>query len=338
MSVFEESTQYRPFKYPWAMELAVEHNTALYWDTHQITMLDDYKQFHTQDGLATDNVVHDVNAYNLSKNLNIFTQMDMAAGALYCELLPYVKNNEIRNMWMTFAARESVHQRAYAMAVEELGFPDSTWGEFMEYAEMQRKIDVMTDLDNRDHSKPLDFAKTLAQLLLAEGICLFGAFACMLNLKRFGLMMGTNLVNEWSLRDEERHVTGNVQVLDEIRIDLTKEENKELNDTIYLIVNNYVDAEMLYLDLVFEKGPQEGMTKEDMKEYIKYLADLRLGQLSLTPQYDTSENPLGWMSWVLSGKNHTNFFEDKVTEYTHKGLNGDIDYSGYATFIMSDHV
>ena len=111
---------------------------------------------------------------------------------------------------MVAAARESTHQRCYAAAVEVLGFTESTWTEFMEYTQMSDKIDVMMGDETTDTSTKVGFTKTLARLFLAEGICLFGAFASMLNLRRFGLMQGTNKVNEWSLRDEEEHVSNNI--------------------------------------------------------------------------------------------------------------------------------
>lgn len=203
-TIFTPTTAYRPFKAPKAMALVEEHDISLYWSTHQVELNDDIKAFHTKDGLKTENVSHEANKNMLTKILSLFTQMDLEVGAAYCQLLPHIKNNEWRCWYMTKAAREVTHQRAYAMIVEELGFPESTWGEFREYAEMHDKIDVISNVSGRDHSKPLDFAKTVSQILLGEGIALFGAFACMLNLKRSGLMMGTNTVNEWSLRCNER--------------------------------------------------------------------------------------------------------------------------------------
>jgi ribonucleotide reductase beta subunit family protein with ferritin-like domain len=329
MSIFNDTITYRPFTYPWAMELTIEHGQALYWETHQIEMIDDIRQYHADDGLDTDNVPAKFSKNLLNKSLAIFTQMDMSAGGLYRILMPHVKNNEVANMMMTFAQKESVHQRAYAMGVEVLDMPESTWGEFMEYKEMSDKIDLMTNVDGRDHSKPLDFAKTLAQLLLAEGICLFGAFACMLNLKRFGLMMGLNMINEWSLRDEERHVYGNMLVLDEVRKELTDEENEELTRFIVNLVQEYRNAEHRFIELVFEMGPVEDMTEQNMKDYIDYLCDLRLRQLGLGDIYKMLINPLEWMNYVLGGKQHTNFFEAKVGEYSHTGLPGNVDYSNY---------
>lgn len=333
MIIFEPTMTYRPFKAPWAMELAEEHSIALYWDRHQVDLQDDIRQYHEKDGLKTMSVTHDINKHILTMNLNIFTQMDVAAGALYCKLLPHVQNNEIRNWFMVAAARESTHQRCYAMIVEELGFPESSWGEFMEYQEMQEKIDLMTDVDNLDPATPFGFACILAQLLLAEGICLFGAFASMLNLKRSGLMQGTNKVNEWSLRDEERHVHGNMRALADCRTYLTDEQNAALDAFIRRTVIAYVEAEFKYIELVYEKGGQEGMTATDMKDYIMYLADLRLAALDLPVIYKIDENPLEWMDWILSGRKHGNFFEEKQAGYDHTGLVGEINYSKYVDWM-----
>ena len=314
------------------MELAVEQNIGLYWNEGQIDLADDIRQYHTEGGMATKNVSHAVNKAQLSSIVSMFTQMDIEAGTLYGELMPYAKNNECKVWFSAAQNKEGTHQRSYALIVEELGFPEGKWGEFKEYAVMQDKISLMSNLDGRDHSKPLDFAKTLTQLLLAEGICLFGAFSFMLNLGRFGVMKGTNTINEWSLRDEEQHIVGNMIVRSAVILeDLTPEEVVELNTFTEDLVKKFVDAEHLFIDLLLEMGDAEQMTKQEMKDYITYLGQLRLNQLGLVPS--VSLNPLEWMPYILSGQKQSNFFETKDTGYDHAGLVGEIDYSVYAHLI-----
>ena len=41
--------------------------------------------------------------------------------------------------------------------------------------------------------------------------------------------------------------------------------------------------------------------------------------------FKVKENPLPWLEWVLNGADHTNFFENRVTEYEVAGLTGDWD-------------
>ena len=328
-SIFDESVSYRPFKYPFLMESVERHVVDLYWEVHQLDFSDDIKQYHSKEGLKTQNVSHEVNKQILTKVLNLFTQMDVAAGELYCQLLPHVGNNEVRNWLMVAAARESTHQRCYAAAVEALSFPESSWTEFMQYKEMQDKLDVMYGGEDTHPSTKKGFMKTFARLFLAEGICLFGAFASMLNLRRFGLMQGTNKVNEWSLRDEEEHVSNNMKIfLGELE-NFSKEDKMEIIAYVKKVIKSFVEAEYLFLDLVYGLGDQEDMTKQDMKDYITYLANLRLKQLGWKPIYEDVGNPLKWMDWVLSGKKHTNFFEERVADYSHDKLKGNVDYKGY---------
>lgn len=330
MYIFEETKSYRPFNAPWAMKMAEEQIIDLYWERHQLDLSDDIRQFHMVDGLKTADVSHTANANLLSKILSVFTQSDVAAGELYCRLLPHVKNNEIRNLFMQNAAKEGTHQRCYATAVEELGFPDSTWTEFMEYSEMQNKIDLISG-DDADLSDPLNFGKTLTRLLLAEGIALFGAFASMLNFKRFGLMMGTNKINEWSLRDEEQHVAGNILALQDVKEYLDPQRVLELDQFGQHMIQEYRNAEHKFIDLAYEMGPQQDMTADEAKGYIDYLGDYRANQLGFSPIFGASENPLSWMDWLLSGRKHMNFFEGRVSDYDHSGLEGEIDYSKYAS-------
>lgn len=329
MSIFKTSESYRPFSYQWAVDMEQEHRISMHWHENQVDLADDLRQYNSKDGMRTDNVSHEDNKNILNKLLLLFTEMDANVGEGYTKLLSHIGNNEIRTMMMTFAAREITHQRSYALAAETFGFSNSQWRGFRQYEEMMGKLDLLTNTIG-DLSQPLNFAKYLAVVFMGEGISLFGAFACLLNLKRHGLMMGFNVVNEWSLADEQKHVEGNMRVLNEIKkSDLTAAQIEELDAFIADLVVRYVQAEHRFLDLVFEMSDQEGMSKSDAKEYISYLGMLRLAQIEITEWENVPENPLPWMDYILSGSKHTNFFEQRVTDYNHAGLSGSISYDKF---------
>lgn len=200
MSVFKESMSYRPFVYPWAVEMSKKHAIEMFWDVHQIELQDDLRQYNSKDGLKTKDVSHETNKYIIDQLLCVFTEMDKTVAGGYTQLLPYIKNNEARTWFLTVAQRETVHQRGYAILAETFGFTDKDWSRFSEYAEMRDKLDAMTapcNLIGRDEYKA---AAILATILLGEGIGLFGAFAVLLNFKRQGKLMGFNDVNQWSLK------------------------------------------------------------------------------------------------------------------------------------------
>ena len=327
MSVFKESESYRPFKYPWAVEAARKHAIDMSWDVHQVELQEDLRQYNSKDGLKTENVSHETHKSIIDKVLCLFTEMDKTVGSSYTKLLPHIGNNEIRNLLITHVGREVVHQRSYALLAETFGFSDSDWIIFSEYVEMQDKLDIMSQTG--ELKSELDSAKLLANILLGEGIGLFAAFACFLNFKRQGLLVGFNDVNAWSLADEAFHVEHNMKILEGMRVDLSEVENIELDKYINKLASGYVDAEVKFIDLVFELGDQEDLTKEDLQEYIRYLHDLRLYQLGLMDYTEVRTNPLKWMEWMLGAKKHSNFFEKRVTDYSHNKLQGDINYDKY---------
>lgn len=329
MSVFKQSESYRPFAFPWAVEAAKTHSIDMFWDVHQIELQDDLRQYNTAGGLATKDTSHETNKFIIKKLVTVFTEMDRAVAGGYIDLLPYIGNNEIRNMFLTFAAREVVHQRAYALAAETFGFTDKEWSEFAEYAEMREKLDIMAS--SAAVGRPeYRAAVKLATILCGEGVGLFGAFAVFLNYKRQGLLMGFNDVNQWSLVDEQDHVENNIRAFLAMQADLTEAERWQLKDVVEQIIKAYVAAEHRFITLLYQMGHQQDLTETELQDYISYLGELRLFQMKYLDIGLVRANPLPWMEWMLSAGRHDNFFEKRVTDYSHNKLPGTIDYSRYA--------
>lgn len=328
MSIFERSGAYRPFKYPWAVEEEKKHRIDMHWTEAQVDLSDDLRQYHAKDGLKTDNVSHKRNKLLLEKLLPLFTASDTSVSEGYAKLLPYAENNEVRALLFTQGAREVTHFRGYALANETFGFPESSWSEFHEYKEMQDKIDLMLS-DCGDLSVKLNWLKQLGTVLLGEGIALFTPFGCLLNFKRFGLLMGFNDVNSWSLMDESHHIRNNIRLLQEGRKELSVEGQAELDLFLIECAAKYKEAEQHFVKLILGDGPLEDLTEDQLMAYPDYLSKHWLFELGLIGSLDVPENPIEWMDWMLSGSKHDNFFEKKVTDYTHNGLSGSVDYSKY---------
>jgi len=69
-------------------------------------------------------------------------------------------------------------------------------------------------------------------------------------------------------------------------------------------------------------GPVPGMTPKEIKRYIRYIADWRLGQLGFQPIYMIEDHPLPWLAPLLNGVEHANFFETRATEYSKAATRG----------------
>jgi ribonucleoside-diphosphate reductase beta chain len=64
------------------------------------------------------------------------------------------------------------------------------------------------------------------------------------------------------------------------------------------------------------------MTAKEIKKYIRYIADWRLSQLGLPAIYMVEEHPLPWLTPLLNGVEHANFFETRATEYSKAATRG----------------
>ena len=152
---------------------------------------------------------------------------------------------------------------------------------------------------------------------------LFSAFVMLLNYQRFGKMKGMCEIVEWSIRDETMHVHGMTHLFREYVKEHPRIVNDEFKKLIYKMYREAVKLEDKVIDLAYEMGEIEGLDKEEVKLYIRYLADRRLIQLGLKPNFKVKSNPLEWLDWIINGDSFKNFFEGTVTDYNSDGMSGD---------------
>jgi ribonucleoside-diphosphate reductase beta chain len=317
MPLLESSVVYKPFNYPWAVDYAVSHE-KIHWGEWEAKLNDDVTQW--QGGkLSAKEKNH------ITQILRLFTQSDVAVGTNYIEYyLQKFKNNEIRAMLTSFANREFIHQRAYALLNDTLGLPEEEFSAFTEIAAMKDKLDFMGDIDVHSHS---GLAKSIARSVLNEGMSLFSAFVMLLNYQRFGKMRGMSEIVEWSIRDETMHCEGMVKLFREFCDEHPKVVTDEFKKDIYQMFRDAVALEDKVIELAFELGGVEGITEDEVKQYIRYIADRRLIQLGLKGNWKVKENPLPWLDWVLNGDSFKNFFEGTVTDYNADGMAGEWGWS-----------
>ena len=89
------------------------------------------------------------------------------------------------------------------------------------------------------------------------------------------------------------------------------------------MAKNAVELEDKFINLAFRGNDVQGLTRDEVRKYIRHIADRRLLQLGLKPKFRQKDNPLPWLDWVLNGASHDNFFEKRVTEYSVVGMEGE---------------
>ena len=99
--------------------------------------------------------------------------------------------------------------------------------------------------------------------------------------------------------------------------------NDELKSKVYAIAERMVELEDQFIDLAFAMGPMEGLSAEEVKEYIRYIADRRLISLGMRGIFKVKKNPIPWVEEMINAPTHTNFFENRSTDYARGAISGD---------------
>ncbi|WP_287987032.1 ribonucleotide-diphosphate reductase subunit beta [Acidiphilium sp.] len=301
-----ENPVYKPFRYPWAYEAWLTQQ-RVHWLPEEVPLADDVKDWHRNLTPGERNL--------LTQIFRFFTQADVEVNNCYMKHYSRVfKPTEVLMMLSAFSNIETVHIAAYSHLLDTVGMPEAEYQAFLRYKEMKDKYDYMQGFSVESRR---DIAKTLAAFgAFTEGLQLFASFAILLNFPRFGKMKGMGQIISWSVRDETLHCNSVIRLfrtfVQENQEIWTEDLRREIAGTCATIVEH----EDAFIDLAFELGPIEGLTAAEVKNYIRYIADRRLTQLGLDPRYDVGRNPLPWLDDMLNAVEHTNFFENRATEYS----------------------
>lgn len=145
-----------------------------------------------------------------------------------------------------------------------------------------------------------------------EGLFFYGAFAYVYWLRSRGLLGGLATGTNWVFRDESMHMDFAFRVVDTVRSEEPELFDDEMTDQVIRMLDEAVEAELAFAhDLCGDGLP--GMSAQDMRAYLEYVADQRLIRLSLPARYGAA-NPFGFME-LQDVQELANFFERRVSAY-----------------------
>jgi ribonucleoside-diphosphate reductase beta chain len=308
----EERPYFKPFSFPWAYDAWLMHEQS-HWLHTEVPMAEDVKDWKTK--------LTEEEKYFLTQVFRFFTQADIdVAGCYVKNYLPNFPQPEIRMMLSGFAAREALHVAAYSHLIETLGMPDATYNEFFEYQEMVDKHEYFNEFLVKDK-------KNIAQQMAAfsaftEGMQLFSSFIMLLNFTRHGKMKGMGQIVTWSIVDETMHTEAMIKLFRTFIEQNKKIWKDKLKGEIYTIATKMVELEDKFIDLAFKMGPMENLGASHVKQYIRYICDRRLIELGMKGIFEVKRNPLPWVEEMINSPTHTNFFENRSTDYAKGALEG----------------
>jgi len=203
-------------------------------------------------------------------------------------------------------AIEGIHSEVYANMIESFVTDKKEklelFNAIVNYPAIKKKADwCLKYIKSSD-----DFRVRLIAFAVCEGIFFSGAFCSIFWLKSRGICPVLGLGNQFIARDEGLHC--------EFAVEYYKQFPPLPVDTIHQIIKDGVDIE---IEFITEALPVRliGMNDGMMREYIQYVANRLAVQLGVPKIYRKIHNPFSFMEMIsLEGK--TNFFENKVSEYS----------------------
>ena len=314
LKLTDERSYFKPFNYAWAYDAWLKHEQS-HWLHTEVPMNEDVKDWKSK--------LNDAEKGFLTNIFRFFTQGDIdVAGGYVNNYLPNFPQPEVRMMLAGFAAREALHVAAYSHLIETLGMPESTYNEFLEYEAMKEKHDYLQELSVETQDKTTIATNIAAFSAFTEGMQLFSSFIMLLNVPRHGKMKGMGQIVTWSIVDETLHAENMIKLFREYVNENVDLWNDSLKGKIYTIAEKMVELEDKFIDLAFAMGDMDNLTPDEVKKYIRYICDRRLISLGLKGIFKVKKNPLPWVEEMINAPTHTNFFENRSTDYARGALSG----------------
>ena len=305
--ITEPRIYYKPFEYQDAFEFYKNQHRA-HWLADEVPLASDLNDWKLKLTEPEKNLIGNI--------LKSFAQTEVHVNDYWStKVSVWFPKPEVQAMARAFADFESIHAEAYARLNEELGLDD--FKAFMEDETSKAKIERLIEIPGDTiEEQAISLAIFSA---FTEGVNLFSSFAILMSFQLRNLMKGTGQVVEWSVRDESLHSKAGCWLFRTLLQEQPHLDTPELRDQIIEACQLSVQLEFDFIEKAFEMGDVEGLTKEQLKAFIKARANEKLIELGYNAIYnDIDPNLLKQIEWfghLTSGKTHQDFFAGRVTAY-----------------------
>ena len=310
MGLFDNRIAYKPFEYPEYYTEGWLKQAQAFWLHTEIPMSGDVKDWNEKLTKAEKNLVGNI--------LLGFAQTECAVSDYWTQkVVSWFPKHEIQQMAMMFGSQETIHAVAYSYLNETLGLED--FEAFLHEPATAERFDNLVAYDGTD---PVNIGRSLAIFsAFAEGVSLYSAFAVLYSFQLRNLLKGIGQQMKWSVRDESLHSRMGCRLYRHMceEKDFLKESCK-----LHIVDAAHVmhDAEMKYIDKMFEAGDIEGLKSYDLKQFIKKRLNeklVELGYKELANEFEYDEEAaknLDWFYHLTGGHTHTDFFAIRPTDYS----------------------
>ena len=316
-SLLEERIVYKPFEYQTAFDFWLAQQQA-HWLHTEVPMMSDVNDWKQNLSETEKNIIGSI--------LKGFAQTETVVEEYWSTLVTkWFPKPEIKMMAIGFGANETIHAEAYSLLNEELGLDD--FSEFLEDETTMAKIgglmEVNADMQTGEHSLH-EIARSLAIFsAFTEGVNLFSSFAILLSFKLENKLKGVGQIVEWSIRDESMHSDAGCWLFRTLVEENPEINTPELEEDVKNAALLSLKLELDFIDKVYELGDLDTCNKYDLVSFIKNRVNTKMSDLGYGPIVNgIDEDAVKRMKWfdsLSAGKQHTDFFANRVTNYS-KGV------------------
>jgi ribonucleoside-diphosphate reductase beta chain len=316
-SLLEERIVYKPFEYQTAFDFWLAQQQA-HWLHTEVPMMSDVNDWKQNLSETEKNIIGSI--------LKGFAQTETVVEEYWSTLVTkWFPKPEIKMMAIGFGANETIHAEAYSLLNEELGLDD--FSEFLEDETTMAKIgglmEVNADMQTGEHSLH-EIARSLAIFsAFTEGVNLFSSFAILLSFKLENKLKGVGQIVEWSIRDESMHSDAGCWLFRTLVEENPEINTPELEEDVKNAALLSLKLELDFIDKVYELGDLDTCNKYDLISFIKNRVNTKMSDLGYGPIVNgIDEDAVKRMKWfdsLSAGKQHTDFFANRVTNYS-KGV------------------
>ena len=312
-SIIKPRLVYKPFEYPEAYDFWLKQQQA-HWLHTEVPMMSDLNDWKSNLNETEKNIIGSI--------LKGFAQTETIVNDYWTQLVTkWFRKPEVIMMATTFGAFETIHAEAYSLLNETLGLEN--FAEFLEDEATMAKIQTLMDVRDHyvDEENLHEIAKSLAIFsAFTEGVNLFSSFAVLLSFKMRNKLKGVGQIVEWSIRDESLHSEAGCWLFRTLLQENPKLKTQELEAAINEAALLSLKLELDFIKKIYELGDLEGCSQYDLENFIKNRVNTKLGDLgykSIISNIDmTAVERMKWFDHLSAGKQHTDFFANRVTNYS----------------------
>ena len=257
------------------------------------------------------------------KILSFLVFLDSLQSANLPNVSEYITANEVDLCLCIQTFQECIHSQSYSYMLDTICDPDRRNEILFQWKEDEHLLKRNTFIGEQYNAFQEDksmhnFLRVLVANYILEGVYFYSGFMFFYNLGRNKKMPGSVQEIRYINRDENTHLW----LFRNILLELQKEEpdlfTPETEEMMKEMIDEGVRQEIEWGHYVIGDDI-EGLNKDMVTDYIKYLGNLRYSNLGLGTLYPGYEDAPESMEWVDQYANanlvKTDFFEARSTAY-----------------------